>query len=381
MMFNLLVVVIALLSVVFAQDAKKWEIVSGTMATTLVGVGANFNSGVAACGENNVGAFVNRYSSGSWNKEFVQAGLLMDAAVTPSGVTVASSVFPIFVSKDGATYTKVSSISGASQSASAFGKNGESLALVGSFAVNNGGKIPVNVNGVVSSVDSGDTWTVSSPIPSGYSRYGAFPSDNTWFISSGMWGEDPQANSTSVQFSSRVHVDKEGKYSFVDKRRVGDSVTGWFGAVSKTTDGGKTWTEVFSSDREHDYYYFNGISCGSENNCIVVGEGDDASGKPLVVAFATFDGGKTWEKTFTSNNVGLMSVKFVSENEAWMAGADKKAIAINGLFWKTVDGGKTFNLEQTLSNCFVLDMDFGGDVGYAACASSSGSTASVAMYH
>ena len=35
---------------------------------------------------------------------------------------------------------------------------------------------------------------------------------------------------------------------------------------------------------------------------------------------------------------------------------------------------------QTLADCFAMDMDFGGGFGVASCASSSGSSSSVATY-
>jgi len=48
--------------------------------------------------------------------------------------------------------------------------------------------------------------------------------------------------------------------------------------------------------------YFNKISCPTVDTCVAVGEGNDASGAPYVVALSSQDGGKTWAKTFESSN-------------------------------------------------------------------------------
>jgi photosystem II stability/assembly factor-like uncharacterized protein len=73
-------------------------------------------------------------------------------------------------------------------------------------------------------------------------------------------------------------VHKKNGFSFSEEKNLhvaqnSSQPTGWFGAVTKTTDGGATWTKVFSTNLETDYLYFNGISCSSESHCVVVAEG------------------------------------------------------------------------------------------------------------
>ena len=83
--------------------------------------------------------------------------------------------------------------------------------------------------------------------------------------------------------------------------------SGWWGTISKTTDGGQTWETVFQS-APTDTYYFNSIACSSETHCVAVAEGanyvDDCK------AFVTFDGGETWTETLAgsvpSDAVSLM---------------------------------------------------------------------------
>eukprot|EP01040_Poterioochromonas_malhamensis_P010200 gene10200-11091_t len=382
LIFNILV---AILAVAFAG---QWTLDTTTSATIVAGVGtAADDVVVAAAGANGVGAFVENYQNGKWTKKQVQAGMLLDAAISPAGNVVATSVWTVFTSNDGgSTYTAVDGLGGACQSANLYGPDREYFALVGTWAVSNpDSKVPTSVSGVATSTDGGKTWTVSSSVPPGYARYGAFPTENTWYVSSGIWGESAlKASKTSrkFQFSERFEHSVSGQ-SLLDSRfKAGANMTetGWFGAVSKTTDGGKTWTQVFSTDLENDIIYFNGISCSSESHCAVVGEGYDNAGNYKTVGYVTFDGGNTWTPTLTTQDVGLMGVKFTSETEGWAAGTSKSGRNLLGQFYRTTDGGKTWNLEQSLTNCYAIDMDFAVNKGYAACSSSSGSSCTVAVY-
>jgi photosystem II stability/assembly factor-like uncharacterized protein len=323
---------------------------------------------------------VENYVGGKWTKKQVQAGMLLDSAITPSGNTIATSMWTVFLSKDhGETYTTVEGLGGLSQSANVWGDNQENFALVGSWAVSDpNSKVPTSISGVAYSTDAGETWSLSANVPAGMVRYGAFPTTNTWYISSGMWGE------------SALKSSKKGKFALSERFEIGavnelkstgnTSETGWFGAVSKTTDGGKTWTQVFQTDLEKDTLYFNGISCSSESHCAVVAEGYDEQGQYKTVGYVTFDGGVTWTASLTTGDVGLMQIKFISELEGWAAGTSKQGRNLYGQFYHTNDGGKTWALQQSLQNCFAIDMDFAMNKGYAACSSSSGASCSVAVY-
>ena len=124
----------------------------------------------------------------------------------------------------------------------------------------------------------------------------------------------------------------------------------------KTEDAGQTWTNVFHSNEE-DMYYFNGISCSSESHCIAVAEGDDYIG---CKAFVTFDGGATWEDTLTTSGVvpttavSLIGVDWVDDNEGWLVGTEKNGRLLTGIFYKTIDGGKTFSIGQVANGVFFF---------------------------
>jgi photosystem II stability/assembly factor-like uncharacterized protein len=235
-------------------------------------------------------------------------------------------------------------------------------------------------------------------------RYGSFPSEKVWFVSSGVWGEDPPtlsdpatpSPSAPFKLSARASITEEGGAVDIGEDRVvggkashsplsppsaATSETGWFGAVSKSSDGGKTWETVLLTDLSADYVYFNGISCVSELQCVVVGEGYTASSVPLTVAYSTFDGGKSWQLAHSSNDVSMMGVKLTSPTEGYLMGTAKKGRNLSGQFWATSDGGKSFALKESFSNCFAIDFDFSQDgLGVAACSSSSGASCSVAFY-
>jgi hypothetical protein len=184
--------------------------------------------------------------------------LLLDAAVTSSGVAVATGTFGVFVqSAKDAPYVTASDLSGTCQSANTYGADNEYIALTGTFVTSTSGR-PSSVAGVATSTDKGASFTVS-PIPAVYPRYGAFPSEQTWYVSSGTWGEDPAVaakfdSSKYHRLSSRLAVAKDGSEGFhlltdevkkpaFSAKNATNAETGWYGKVSKTTDGGKTWTE------------------------------------------------------------------------------------------------------------------------------------------
>lgn len=373
----------------YATDAQ-WAIDSTTSATYLMGVGAaGPKNAVGAAAINGYGCVVEHYDGSAWSKTKISSLMHLDAAVLSSGVTVSTSTSQVLVSADGKNYTAVEGLIGVSQSASVYGVNNDKFALVGSWAVSDPSSTrPTSVYGVATSADSGKTFALSSTVPAGAVRYGAFPSESTWYVSSGIWGADPAVASPSgtTQVSRRAAVDvKKGSMHFNDARasrktKLSTGETGWFGAVSKTTDGGKTWAQVLQTDLFEDYLYFNAISCATELNCVVVAEGDDATGAYRTAAYTTFDGGVSWDKTFdTSELVSLMGVKFVSPSEGWMLGTSKSGRTLTGKFYKTADGGKTFQLYQNLDNCIGSDIDFAEGAGFAACCSSSGSSCSVAL--
>ena len=54
----------------------------------------------------------------------------------------------------------------------------------------------------------------------------------------------------------------------------------------------------------------------------------------------------TWAKSLVTDDVSLMGAKFISEKEVWLLGSAQVKRQINGQFYRSTDGGKSFTLAQ-----------------------------------
>lgn len=202
------------------------------------------------------------------------------------------------------------------------------------------------------------------------SRYGAFPSATTWYVSAGTF---PSSNNTEYRHVShhfKIHR-KTGKFSVGPEMYIGQappaavpaadspSVNGFSAGVFKTTDGGSSFTQVFNDVTSG--IYPNGIDCIDENHCIAVFEGDSCH------IITTADGGNHW--AFAHNDTdpacSLTYVEYLSSDEAWVSGGHLSSTDFSGHFWHTTDGAKTFELES-IKGMFIFSMDMPSPtVGYA----------------
>lgn len=201
---------------------------------------------------------------------------------------------------------------------------------------------------------------------SGYhARYGAFPSETTWYITSGNYPGYVSYNSDGdyYRMSQRIRIQKRTnklppvvKFYSASLRQEG-----YLGAISKTTDGGLTWTKVFDSDGQ---YYFNQISCFDEMNCFAVGENGN-----MATVLKTSDGGINWTSKLTRKGpFSLHGVNMVSKNEIFVSGGTVSPGPVDtqelvGLYYRSTDGGETWQLSTF--NGYGWDMDFRDGVGYA----------------
>jgi hypothetical protein len=159
--------------------AKEWALDDSTRTTIIAGVGSSDSSsvkGIIAASANGVGAYVQNYDGNAWDNHPIQAGLLLDSAATFSGKTrVVASTGKAYISNDfGETFTPAVNLVGTSQCAVIFGKEKESIALVGAFALKSGNfenvtEAIVSTNGVAYSTDDGKTFSIST-VPVGYTR-------------------------------------------------------------------------------------------------------------------------------------------------------------------------------------------------------------------
>jgi hypothetical protein len=120
----------------------------------------------------------------------------------------------------------------------------------------------------------------------------------------------------------------------------------YHGRISKTTDGGATWTPVVTTPMPCCYFWK--IAWPSTNIGYVALQ-QNATSFDNIIFYKTIDGGQTW----FSNNIPMTSVGlttsqfylqglgFISTNEGWIGGASGLSSYTNS-FLHTVDGGATW---------------------------------------
>ena len=351
------------------------------------------------------------------------SGAIMDLAALPNNEAVVYATFAgQYLSTDqGASWNRVGDAVNPIQSVTAL--KGDSFALAGEFTTKELGYF----GGVILSTDKGSTWT-SYPIDGAqYVRYGAYPSDSTWYVTEGSWpstGATDNANANAAEpffvhaspdlasggadLSANIRIGKGAPkrkqinlgiagvagVAGVAGGLRGSSSSGQAGTdygyvanIWKTSDGGKTFAKVFSSEPT-DAFYFNAISCGSETTCVAVAEGKVQSNSKIITyqtfAYHTSDGGKTWSQVFDGGDayMSLLAVKMVSETEGWMGPSGllpgSNTVAVTD-FYQTTDGGATWSLGQTLQDCVAAEIDSADGLVMAACMGHF-SSATVAVY-
>jgi len=195
--------------------------------------------------------------------------------------------------------------------------------------------------GVAFSANGGSSWNVFT-IPNAPSqcRYGSFPSLTTWYVSGGTWPGKKQSDHSQHPLSEHVttHFNNETQQASVEIIEESSAEkNGYVAFISKTTDGGRTWTQVFHQELN---YYFNGIDCIDIQNCMVVAEGSDGA-----YLFSTRNGGTSWEQRFMvpGRTASLFDVKYVNNREAWACGGILD-FSFTGSFYHTLDAGDSWNL-------------------------------------
>jgi hypothetical protein len=348
----------------------EWSMTEIEGITTLIGLDSLGKENVAAAiGQNGRGCGYLTSTDGCESSKFyIPAGglLNMDIAMDSNDFGVMVGVSKIYVKQPGSTDFAAtdSQIRCSSQSVSRFLSGPGKVGVPGYVTDSEGAK-----NGVAVTLDSGKTWTGfdtgrnSSQYPS---RYAAFPTDSTWFVSQGTWpmteDEADKVSQGHKKYSSRFTASvTENKGSPLHKLHTNSKIvkgedSGFYGAVMKTTDGGKTWSEVLNTKGE---YYFNAISCSDENNCVAVAESGDTA-----VGYRTTDSGATWTMVVTPEmgaGLSMMAAFSVSPDEYWLAGG---VPGRQGVFWH--GKGDAAPTKSTLQGAYAADMSFDQGVGYAA---------------
>lgn len=142
----------------------------------------------------------------------------------------------------------------------------------------------------------------------------------------------------------------ETQYSFGMYHIVfADSLTGYvagFGAISRTSDGGKTWQFTAAKDD-----YFTASTWFSDKEGVAVGwEGS---------ILYTTDGGKTWQKIRKANTVGQQKIRLkdIAQNNQ----QELVAVGENGCLLFSKDHGKYWSALKKFTDTDFEAIDFSQD--------------------
>lgn len=208
-------------------------------------------------------------------------------------------------------------------------------------------------------------------------RYGAFPSATTWYLTAGTWPEQlgsrppSRAASTEVAGGSGVaQVHRLSRHATIRGGRAelhlaprararANASAGYYAAIAKTTDGGRTWRTVYVNDGGG--LYPNGIHCATSTHCVAALEGERAA------ILVTRDGGQSWKRALDDPDPhsSLMYARMLSPTEGWVTGGHMSRSAFEGRFWHTTDGGDTWR-KEAIPGLYVISADLvSPSAGYA----------------
>jgi hypothetical protein len=361
----------------FAQ--QTWQVAAKDIETIIIGISfADANNGWVPGDENGVGALFLRSTDGgmTWKPVthtgyvMLPMGIAMEKLPNGtyqgviSGLGFGKNFTSMEYTADGSSFHPPESdpdFLGEGQDAKVIWGQPSAFALAGQYTSFQG----KNYNGLAASFDGGHTW-VNYDIGYSYpwARYGHFPSPTTWYISAGVWpGDlnwdyDPEARVLSqyVRIHKRHGIQFRPMMGLHGPSRKPLQASGYMAAISKTTDGGKTWATVYNNTGN---FYLNDIDCPTTTDCWAVGESESDSPQPGVRIIHTADGGNTWNvQMYIANaSYSLIDIGMINATEGWAVGAILTR-TITGQFFHTSDGGNTWTMAQSLSDEYAMAVSF-----------------------
>ena len=164
-------------------------------------------------------------------------------------------------------------------------------------------------------------------------------------------------NQTKAQFISVTDCDNNGRdhsifFLNADTGFVGGEANGK-GIIQRTTDGGNTWTNAYTSTVNLEWVY--DIYFANSDTGIAVGENG--------TILRTIDGGTNWSRQTILNVTSFNSVFFPTSTVGYVTGRGTTQAPI----YKTIDGGMNWtpqvsNADSALGSIYFV----GTDTGYAA---------------
>lgn len=368
-MINQLFVVIALLiSVVAAQQGWRAGVTINTAYGVAVGSTPNE---VYVAQQNSTGSYL-FYSGDRGNANTGKASSIKLGNRPLSVASTRDGQFVCIIGLSGLDHTCYNFQTGGtasvayaaiSQNLEPFGQSG--VAAVGQLFSSPQSRTAINGVSVSDDCNRFTLYDIGLPASSGYrARYGAFPTATTWYITSGSFpAYSGKWDDQYLRLSQRIRIlqPQIGIESKPDIKFFSANLQqpGFVGAISKTVDGGQTWTKVFDSQG---LYYFNQISCVDDRNCFAVGEN-----ARMAVVLKTSNGGESWAPVLTLRGpYSLNAVNMISNSEIFVSGGtvstgpNKELV---GLYYRSTDGGATWT--KNSFNGYGWDMDFKDGYGYA----------------
>jgi len=211
--------------------------------------------------------------------------------------------------------------------------------------------------GVSFSVDNGFTWRRSNapcrPFPI-QCRYGSFVNQQTWYVSGGNFPRNLDTTAENVTYHSEhfaysTERSKVRVYHGLFKSQA-PSLNDYTAYVWKTSDGGQTWSTVFSAIEQG--YYMNGMDCSSNTRCWAAGDGRPFGS--LIVA--TRDGGASWSRQLVlPPGTSMSSLVMLDDNEGWACGANLNTG--QATFYRTLNG-QTWTLHSSVPGFSCSSLNF-----------------------
>jgi hypothetical protein len=237
----------------------------------------------------------------------------------------------------------------------------------------NGMVVTAKDSGVCISKNKGATYSCHN-VPEGVlktaGRYAAMPSPDVIYLTAGEWPSS-RSNATRAgevvehQLSSQLRVTRRvlglgetggARYAIETGAAppAPPATSGYKAQLLKSTDGGKTWKELFYDEGT---FYFNQIDCFDETTCVAVGEGfgQDGSKAPGAYVHMTTDGEKfnvTHHEAV--DGASLMAATMLSKTEHMAGGRLGQGVSLH-----STDGGNTYTpLGLKIRGQQITDMSF-----------------------
>lgn len=335
-----------------------------------VGFTKDGKTGWAGAGQNGGGTWIiqSTDSGKTWAvvPDTSKPNLYLKTVVKDEKSAVVSGVIDQMYSSDGSTFkASTNAFVNPAQDGNVIPGSTPSFGLVGTGGAH---------NGILKSV-TGQKWEFSTPLPDNATtfpaRYAAFASESTWFVSAGDFPTNQQIKQDYHSLNKHASLHKtqnKVQYTHLSESTLKDPVdcdvdpaNCYSAGIYKSTDAGKSWTNVFKNINKGDNIYPNGIDCISEEHCVAALEGDTCR------ILYTNDGGSTWTETMhdTDKACSLVAVKMISETEVWVSGGHMASLDFEGRYWHSTDGGKTW-VKEAIKNLYVFSFDMvSADSGYS----------------